>query len=763
MAAATFGLKPMEGELDLPGEERLPPRIVVRVLLDSALDRPLDYTLTPAQRAQADIGSRVRVPLQSRLLLGTILSFPEEAHPGRLRPITELLHDKPLIRPVLLRMARWIADYYCCREEVALRTVLPQVIRRAQLGVRQQQAVELVRAVSTAELEEWRRRAPLQAAVVETLRAASAALLLARLQESLPGCREAVRALEKRGVVRSFLQTVERDPHAQETFLPTHPLQLNAEQARALAAVEEAMRRPQRPLLLHGITGSGKTEIYLQAIASALAAGRSAIVLVPEISLTPQTVERFKSRFADRQREIAVLHSHLSEGERHDEWYKIHSGEARVVIGARSAIFAPLEKVGLIVVDEEHENSYKQDEVPKYNARDLAVLRGTMEPCAVLLGSATPSLESYHHATTGKYQLLELKERADDRQLPLIRILDMRVMKRQKGPEALFAVPLIQAIQERLARQEQVILFLNRRGYSTSLMCEACGYVCQCQDCSVALTYHREAGRLVCHICGHSRRAPKNCPECADPGIRYSGTGTQKVEEAVARLFPTARIARMDADAMARKNAYQETLGKFRQREIDILVGTQMIAKGLHFPNVTLVGIINADLGLHLPDFRAGERTFQLLTQVAGRAGRGEMEGEVMVQTFTPFAAAIQFARHHDYAGFVEQEAEFRRQFSYPPFSRMILLTVRSVREDLAEFTAQTLRRRLSENLPFGAILGEAGPAPLSKAKGNFRFHVAMRAPRTVPLQAHLQQVLHRTPLPEEVFLAVDVDPQQLL
>ena len=753
----------MEVELNLQGEERLPPVAVARVLLDSALDRPLDYRLTSAQRAAAEIGSRVRVPLQNREVLGTILDFPGEVHEGKLRAIVELLHDKPLIRPVLLKMARWIARYYCCREEVALRAVLPQVIRKAEVGVRQMQAVELSRACSPVELEELQRRAPIQAGVVEVLHGAAGAVFLATLEEGLPGCREAIRALERKGMVRTFRQTVDRDPHAGGTFLPTEPMELNPEQAQALTAVLAAMENPKRPLLLHGVTGSGKTEVYLQAIAAAIKSGRTALVLVPEISLTPQTVERFKSRFADRQKEIAVLHSHLSDGERHDEWYKIHTGQARVVIGARSAVFAPLENLGLIVVDEEHENSYKQDEVPKYNARDLAVLRGAMEPCAVLLGSATPSLESYHHAQTGKYELLEIRERADNRQLPLVRILDLRVMKRQKGPEALMAVPLVQAVNERLARSEQVILFLNRRGYSTSLICQACGHVCECPDCSVALTYHREAGRLVCHICGHTRRAPRECPECKDPGIRYSGTGTQKVEEAVGRLFPHARIARMDADAMSRKNAYQETLGKFRNRQIDILVGTQMIAKGLHFPNVTLVGIINADLGLHLPDFRAGERTFQLLTQVAGRAGRGEMEGEVMVQTFTPFAAAIQFARHHDYAGFVEQEVEFREKFNYPPFARMILVTIRSVREDLAEFSAQTLRRRLAEGLPEGVILGEAGAAPLSKAKGNFRFHIAMRGARTVPLQAHLQAVIERTPMPEDVFLAVDVDPQQLL
>lgn len=463
------------------------------------------------------------------------------------------------------------------------------------------------------------------------------------------------------------------------------------------------------------------------------------------------------------QEEIAVLHSHLSEGERHDEWYKAHSGGAKIVIGARSAVFAPLERLGVIVVDEEHENSYKQEEAPRYHGRDVAVLRASMEPCAILLGSATPSMESYQNTRLGKYELLELRERVDGRKMPVIRILDMRVQRRRSGPEAVFAAPLVEAVRGRLERREQVILFLNRRGYSTSLICPACGHVSKCPHCSVALTFHREEARLICHICGHVAKAPRDCPACSAPGIRYSGMGTQKVEEAARKAFPGACVARMDADAMSRRHSYRETLGKFRTGAVDILVGTQMIAKGLHFPNVTLVGIVNADLSLHLPDFRAGERTFQLLTQVAGRAGRGEMEGEVMVQTFTPSAEPIQFARHHDFAGFWEFERGFRERFHHPPFSRMILLTVSSEREEMGEFTAQTIRRRLAEDVPAGTLLGEAMPAPLAKAKGIFRFHVSMRGPRHGPLANHLRAVLSKLPLPAEIHLSIDVDPFQLL
>ncbi|PYJ88222.1 MAG: primosomal protein N', partial [Verrucomicrobia bacterium] len=413
--------------------------------------------------------------------------------------------------------------------------------------------------------------------------------------------------------------------------------------------------------------------IYLQAIHTTLARGKTAIVLVPEISLTPQTVERFKSRFAETQEMVAVLHSHLSEGERHDEWHKIQAGRARIVVGARSAVFAPLENLGLIVVDEEHETSYKQEDAPRYHARDVAVVRAKLEGCVVLLGTATPSLESYHNAIQGKYRLLKLTQRVDNCQMPLMRIVDLRLERRKEKVAAILSEKLRGAITARLEKHEQTILFLNRRGFSTSLLCSNCGEARDCPNCSVALTFHRGAARLTCHLCGHTAAVPKKCPACSQDALIYSGFGTEKVEANVTQLFPDAAVRRMDADSMSRKDAYRETLHAFRAGKIDILVGTQMIAKGLHFPNVTLVGIINADLALHMPDFRAGERTFQLLTQVAGRAGRGETPGEVFVQTYTPFSPSIQFARHHDFAGYFEQELEFRERCDFPPFKHAVL------------------------------------------------------------------------------------------
>jgi primosomal protein N' (replication factor Y) (superfamily II helicase) len=739
---------------------------VARVLLDRSLDRPLDYLVPGTLEGKIGVGSRVRVPLQNRMLLGTVVGLPEEAETAKLKEIADVLGDRPMLSPVLLELARWMAGYYLCREETAMRTILPQVIRAAKLGHRQRKGAKLSRPVSDEDLDRIGKRAPRQAAVLAALRESPGeTVAVTALEAELGGVSGAVDALHKAGWVEFEDIQQQRDPHADDIFLPNDILQLNAAQKHCLDAVVGSLDIPteHKPFLLHGVTGSGKTEVYLQAVQAALDRGKSALVLVPEISLAPQTVERFKSRFSAMQDEVAVLHSHLSDGERHDEWFKIHSGKARVVIGARSAVFAPLPNLGIIIVDEEHESSYKQEEMPKYHARDVAVMRARLEPCVILLGTATPSTESFHNTTTGKYALLELPERVDNQTLPIIRILDLRTQRRKPGSDGLLSVPLQQAIASRLQKNEQIILFLNRRGYSTSLICEACGHVCTCPDCSVALTYHRDSERLVCHICGGTRRAPKSCPECSDPGIRFSGVGTQKIEEAVKRFFPKARVLRMDADSMSRKDAYREAFLAFKKGNIDILIGTQMIAKGLHFPNVTLVGIINADMGLHLPDFRAGERTFQLLTQVAGRAGRGELEGEVMVQTSTPAHPAIQFARHHDYTGFWEQEREFREQFHYPPFVRMILITVRSEAEAMAEFTAQTLYRRLSEDLPGDVFLGSVAPAPLTKAKGQFRYQVAMRGPKNAALGRHVRMVLDRLTLPEDVFISVDVDPYSLL
>ncbi|MEI8043882.1 MAG: primosomal protein N', partial [Verrucomicrobiota bacterium] len=520
--------------------------------------------------------------------------------------------------------------------------------------------------------------------------------------------------------------------------------------------------------LLHGVTGSGKTEVYLQALAHALEQGKGAIVLVPEISLTPQTVERFKARFnsGPLRTLVAVLHSHLSSGERHDEWHKIRQGRARIVIGARSAIFAPVEPLGLIVVDEEHEHTYKQEEAPRYNARDVAIVRGQMENATVVLGSATPSMESFYNCTQGKYTLLDLPERADDKKMPVVRIVDMRQTVRGGKGIPIFSPQLKEAIAQRLERKEQTILFLNRRGYSTSLQCPLCGFVAECPNCSLSLTYHRHEQKLCCHICGHTDRVPPACPneKCRNPAIRYAGLGTQKVEETLAKLFPQARITRMDSDTLKRKEDYRRILGDFRVGKIDILLGTQMIAKGLHFPNVTLVGIIYADMALHQPDFRAGERTFQLLTQVAGRAGRGDIEGEVFVQAFTPFHPAIQHARRHDFVGFYEQELGFRAQLKYPPVSRVALLTLKGRNEDKVRFAADHLKRELEKAMDGvkDLIIAGPAPAPLLRAETYYRHQIMLRAPRMRALSQRLARITQGLVLPEDVTLSVDIDPVNL-
>jgi len=491
-------------------------------------------------------------------------------------------------------------------------------------------------------------------------------------------------------------------------------------------------------------------------------------VLVPEISLTPQTVERFKARFSSgpQQTLVAVLHSHLSSGERHDEWHKIRQGRARIAIGARSAVFAPIEPLGLIIVDEEHEGSYKQEESPRYHARDVAVIRGQMENAVVVLGSATPSMESFYNAQRGKYTLLDLPARAVDQKMPIVRVIDMCKENRKQGGLQIFSQQLKDAIAKRLERGEQTILFLNRRGYSTSLQCTQCGYVANCPNCSVSLTYHRRDQTLLCHICGHNAQVPKVCPEakCRNPAIRYSGLGTERVEETLTKLFPQARVTRMDSDTLKRKEDYRRILGDFKLGKIDILVGTQMIAKGLHFPNVTLVGIVYADLSLHQTDFRAGERTFQLLTQVAGRAGRGDVEGEVFVQAFTPFHPAIQYARRHDYAGFYDQEIDFRKQLSYPPLARIALLTLKARNEDKVKFFADHLREALEKGLAEFKDLILLGPAaaPLAKAEKFYRYQIMLRTRQMLKLSEKLPALLATIRLPEEVTIATDIDPVNL-
>ena len=737
----------------------------VRVIIDRAIQRELDYSVPETLAERIGIGSRVRVPFRDKSALATVLAMLEHSDAKGIRPIEALVGEAPAISESLLELAKWMSAYYCCPLETVMRSLLPQVIRRAEVGWKKQLFVQPLTRIDGDKIDNLRKRAPRQAELLEAIAKLERPTPAAQLLRKTSFDNQTLRALARRGLIELREEAVERDPHAEEQFIETTNLELNAEQALALNKITDALAAPEtaKPILLHGVTGSGKTEIYLQAIRIALERGKSAIVLVPEISLTPQTVERFKSRFAEAHEVVAVLHSHLSEGERHDEWHKIHSGRARIVIGARSAVFAPLKELGLIIVDEEHETTYKQEEAPRYHARDVAVVRAKIEKCAVVLGSATPSLESYYNATTGKYELLALTKRVDHQRMPLMRIVDLRQERRKEKIAPILSEKLSQAIADRLEKREQTILFLNRRGFSTSLLCSNCGEARNCPNCSVALTFHRHMARLSCHLCGHTAAVPKKCPACGKDALIYAGFGTEKVESTVSHFFPKATVRRMDADSMTRKEAYRETLRNFRTGKIDILVGTQMIAKGLHFPNVTLVGIINADLALHLPDFRAGERTFQLLTQVAGRAGRGETAGEVFVQTYTPFSPSIQFARHHDFAGYFEQELEFRERCDFPPFKHAILITVRSAHEGRAKLSAETLVRRLKESLGSEFILGDASPAPLEKLQGQFRFHILLRGEAIMRLSRLVRETLEKLPLPEDVVATVDVDPYQLL
>ena len=731
----------------------------VRVLIDGPSELVFDYAVPAALDVRP--GCRVSVPLRRQLATGTVLSVVEGPPMDfALRELAALLDPEPLITPVLLRTGEWIANYYGCGIETVIRSLLPEAVRMEENSAKTRRIAVLDAPPASEVLERLALRAPRQHAIL---------CLLAHA----PGCRLAVadlgggaaatlKSMEKAGWLHLENEDVRRDPAADgvDEVLESQALVLNADQQRALETILAGLQTTSpKPILLLGVTGSGKTEVYLQAARQVLDLGKTVLVLVPEISLTPQTVRSFKARFAAMQEQVAVLHSNLSQGERFDEWHRIRKGIARIVIGARSAVFAPLPDLGLIIVDEEHENTYKQENVPRYHGRDVAVLRAAFESCAIVLGSATPSLESWHNTQSGKYTLLRLDHRADGQSMPLVRIVDMRLeAAKHKGAPAILSDKLRAALEQRLTKGEQAILFLNRRGFARSLQCPQCGHVCQCPHCAVALTYHRPDERLVCHVCGHQAIVPRRCPECKDPAIILQGYGTQKVEEVLAKVLPTAKIARIDADAMRRKHALRDTLNAFKSHKIDVLVGTQMIAKGLHFPNVTLVGILNADLSLHVPDFRAGERTFQLITQVAGRAGRGDLEGEVIVQTFTPHSPSIQYARQHDFDGYAEQEMEFRRQFGFPPFSHCAVLTSRSNHERRAEFTLQNLHLRLAENLPPGISLGEVLPSPLVRAHGQHRFQVILRSQQARPLTRHVQTILAHTTLPEDVTVVFDMD-----
>lgn len=734
---------------------------IARIIVNLALDQTFDYRVPEDLAGKVQVGSKVTIPFGKSSRDGYVVALLKTSEFEDLKEIQAVVGDRPLIPEKLLALGQWIADYYCCSREQATHALLPSVVRGGRVSPKKQKFVRLADDIDVATaLEKLGTRAPRQADVLRLL-ARNNNVSLANLEKAAKVTESPIRALEEKKYIVIEDQVQARNPNASVAVLPTQALPLNEEQADALQMVTDSVAKDRRDvILLYGVTGSGKTEVYLQAIQACLDRGEESIVLVPEIALTPQTIERFRGRFGDV---VSILHSHLSDGERYDEWTRINDGSVKIAIGARSAVFAPFRNLGLIVVDEEHEPSYKQDRLPRYNARDIAVMRGQFENVTVMLGTATPALESMYNVERGKYRVARLNKRADDALMPTMEIVDMAEVAMKEGRPQIFSRRLTTALQNVLEEGEQAMLFLNRRGYATHMQCLKCGYTASCDDCTVRFTYHRQVDRLVCHMCGETRTAPQTCPECNDDKIKYSGLGTEKLESAIKGILPHARVLRMDSDTMTRKNSYREALTAFRAGDYDILVGTQMIAKGLHFPNVTLVGIVFADLTLNLPDFRAGERTFQLLVQVAGRAGRGELPGHVIVQTYTPFHPALLSAAKQDYDEFYENEIDARRLLSFPPCAHLLLAQFRGEQEQAVASTADAFFQFLTAHLPDSVQMTPPIPCAILKKRGSFHYQILFTTDRIVSLSRYIKQVLRKFKKPKDVFISIDVDPMSVL
>ncbi len=733
---------------------------VATVVFANGPDGQFDYLVPDRLASVLEPGHRVQVPFGRgrQVRIGYCVAVETRAlGPRALKEIQKPVDEQCLLSDSMLELTGWMAERYLCRWGQVLEAVLPAGVR-GQAGTRQ------VTFLSVAEPAAADAKLPAkQAHALAVLAAAPQALTPGELAKEA-GCTQApITALRKKGLVVASVQRVRNAPA--ETIAPSREeaLQLDTHQQTALDAICGAFHSGKHAtILVHGVTGSGKTEVYMQAIREMIGFGRQAIVLVPEISLTPQTRQRFRRRF-DR---VAVLHSHLTDAERAWHWEQIARGQVEVVVGARSAIFAPTPNLGLIVLDEEHESSFKQSEAPRYHARDVAVRRAQTENIPLVLGSATPSLESWQHAVAGDYQLVSMPHRVAGRPLPDVATIDLKSEEHARGPRGAITRPLQAAMRAALADGGQVILLLNRRGFSTHIQCPACGNVVQCPECEIALTHHRQQQLAMCHYCDYHIPPPVVCPDCKFSGIRYSGLGTQKLEQEVRARFPDEACLRMDTDSMRKAGSHEQALESFRQGQVRILVGTQMIAKGLDFPNVTLVGVINADTALHLPDFRAAERTFQLVTQVAGRTGRGEKGGRVLVQTFNPDHLAIQAAVRHNYARFADAELPTRQTHGYPPFAAMLRVVVRGPAEQtvrgFAEHLADQIRHACGRQQTTVRILGPAA-APIPKLRGKFRFHFQLQSPMAEPLRAAVHQATAGIQAPDGVQWIADVDPLDML
>ncbi len=708
------------------------------------------------------VGARVRVPVGSRVLTGCVVEYPAEPSVGELKDVIEILDHDPLLPPGVVSLCRWVADYYLAGIGDAIVTAMPPGARRKATSFKTAR-VATVTALGSDPLTraDSRDLTPKQQEALEILAVSSTGLPLSALRErGVSG--DVIARLAKRGLVAIREEAADRDPFERAVMrdvAPSPTRVLTTDQAEAftqLAALADG--GDFRVALLHGVTGSGKTELYLRLAERARRNGRQTLLMVPEIALTPSVAALFRGALGQR---VAIQHSGLSDGERHDQWHRIRRGDVDVVVGTRSAVFAPLTRIGVIVVDEEHDTSYKQEEAPRYHGRDVAVVRGREEKALVVLGSATPSMESYQHSLSGKYVRATLGKRVLDRPLASVRLVNMREEYADQGPDAVISRVLAAGIDDRLTRREQVLVLLNRRGYATAVFCRQCGDTFECPNCTISLTVHtaRQGWKARCHYCNYSMTVPRACRKCAAPYLEQAGFGTEKVEQQLRDQFPGARIGRVDRDSVRRKGALTSILSRFAAGELDVLVGTQMIAKGHDFPRVTLVGVISADVGLGVADFRAGERTFQLLTQVAGRAGRGERVGEAIVQTLYPEHYSIQLACRQDYAAFFEREIAYRRGMRYPPVVALVNVVVRGRSFEDAMRTASDAVQWLKPFAVAGSftILGPA-PAPLVRLRGEHRVQFFLKGGKRADMRHALEAMLAEMPEIRRK-VTIDVDP----
>lgn len=797
---------------------------IAKVVIDvaaAAIDSLFDYQIPEHLEGSVQPGVRVIVPFGPRKVMGFVTELTDESEFDQLKEIIEVMDHTPILTNELLQLSKWLQEETLCYRISAMQAMLPaafkakykkevwllgeeseypelwqraaagrevfpfeelenyeipssQVTKMVQDGlidikyiVKEKNRVKTDTYVTLnldphellETLENFGYQAKKQRMILEHFEEAPEPIRLKELLHKYQTNRSTVDQLVKKNLVKLIQKEIYRDPYQKDITELTDSLPLTGQQQKVIEPIHTSIDENRHEVfLLHGITGSGKTEIYLQSIERVLSDGKEAIVLVPEISLTPQMVTRFKERFGG---EVAVLHSALSQGEKYDEWRKIQRKEVSVVVGARSAVFAPFENLGIIIIDEEHETSYKQEDYPKYHAREVAKYRGRAHDCPVVLGSATPTLESYARASKGVYTLLELTERVNARPLPEMEIIDMR-KELEKGNRSMFSESLAQKIQDRLDKNEQVVLLLNRRGYSSFVMCRECGETIQCEHCDISMTYHRKQNKLKCHYCNAERWMPQRCPNCESEAIRFFGTGTQKIEEALHVHFEEARVIRMDVDTTSKKGSHEKLLDQFGRGDADILLGTQMIAKGLDFKNVTLVGVIAADSMLHLPDFRASERSFQLLTQVSGRAGRHDLPGEVVVQTYTPEHYSVVLASDYDFEGFFNREMKMRKQVGYPPYFFMVLINLSHENHVRVNQAANEMAKVLSQHLSEDSILLGPTPSPMLRIKDRYRYQCLIKYKRKEEVDFALRNVLDhfkKEVNQNKLSLTIDFDP----